>query len=117
MDFRNNTSSEEPAEFCHAFIILGRLYELFPIKTLEDPFSVGLAQPLGALFPSTTRPFVFAVSSPTIRPMRRRKPMFSSHSEICTQCWTFISVSEVRRVDREYGLCPHCGMIYSVEVA
>jgi hypothetical protein len=43
--------------------------------------------------------------------------MFASHSEICTQCWTFISVSQVRPVDREYSLCPHCGRIYSVEVA
>jgi hypothetical protein len=38
--------------------------------------------------------------------------MFSRHSETCTLCWTFISVSEVRVVDRDYRLCPHCGRIY-----
>jgi hypothetical protein len=43
--------------------------------------------------------------------------MFSSHSETCTQCWAFISVSQVKPVDREYSLCPHCGSIYSREVA
>jgi hypothetical protein len=44
-----------------------------------------------------------------------RRAIFSRHSETCSQCRAFISVSQVRRIDREYGLCPFCGGIYSIE--
>jgi hypothetical protein len=47
----------------------------------------------------------------------RRRPMFAAHGETCTLCWTFINASEVRPVDREYSICPHCGRIYYREVA
>ena len=36
--------------------------------------------------------------------MRRQKAMLSRHGQTCTQCWALISVSQVRRIDREYSL-------------
>jgi hypothetical protein len=58
---------------------------------------------------------IFAYNSDMTRQGRQR-PVFPRHAEICPQCRILISVSEIRRVDREYGLCPYCGCIYPVEV-
>ncbi len=57
--------------------------------------------------------------SPKVVPIKRVscKPLFTKHSETCTHCRFRIPVSQVKRVDREYSLCPHCGRIYYREVA